>query len=98
MRSASWVERRWVRIVPHVVDSILLASAIALACALGVVPVRNDWLSAKVVALLAYVMLGSVALKRGRTDKEKAAAFAAALAVFGYIVSVAHTHSPIPWR
>jgi len=93
-----WIGARWVRVVPHVVDSVLLASAVGLAATLGVAPGRDAWLTAKVVALIAYIVLGSFALRRGRTRKEKAAAFAAALLVFGYIVSVALTRNPQPWH
>jgi len=61
--------RRWVRVLPHVVDTALLASAIALAVALGQYPLVNGWLTAKLAGLLAYIVLGSIALKRGRTRK-----------------------------
>ena len=83
---------RWVRVVPHVVDTVLLVSAIWLAWQIG----RDaaPWITAKVVALLLYIVLGSIALKRGRTPGVRTAAFFAALATFGYIVSVALTKSP----
>ena len=83
---------RWVRIVPHVIDTVLLASALWLAWQLG----RDaaPWIAAKVVALLLYIVLGSIALKRGRTPGLRIAAFVAALATFGYIVSVAIAKSP----
>lgn len=83
---------RWVRVVPHVVDTILLASALWLAWQLG--RGAAPWIAAKVVALLVYIALGTIALKRGRTPAIRAAAFFAALAAFGYIVSVAMTKSP----
>ena len=54
---------RWVRIVPHVVDTVLLASAVWLAWFLGQVPFVHGWITAKVFALVAYVILGSIALK-----------------------------------
>ena len=85
---------RWVRIVPHVIDTLLLASAIALAIMIRKYPGTHGWLTAKVVALLAYIVLGSIALKRGRTLKLRIAAFVAALATFAYIVWVAITKSP----
>jgi uncharacterized membrane protein SirB2 len=86
--------QRWVKVVPHVVDTVLLASALFLAWQLGSEGTRG-WLAAKVVALLAYIALGMVALRLGRTPAVRAAAFAAALATFGYIVSVAVTKSPL---
>lgn len=87
--------RRWVRIVPHAIDTVLLASAIALAVMLDNFSATGGWLTAKVVALVAYIVLGTIALKRGRTLRVRVAAFAAALATFAYIVSVAITKSPV---
>ena len=82
----------WIRIVPHVIDTGLLVSAVWLAWQLGVGAAA--WIGAKVVALVVYIALGMIALKRGRTFAVRAAAFFAALATFGYIVSVAITKSP----
>lgn len=89
---------RWVRIVPHMVDSVLLASAIALAVQLGISPMNAPWLMAKIVALLLYIALGAVALRRGRTQRIRLTAWLSAQAVFFYIVSVAMTHDPAPWN
>lgn len=89
---------RWVRIVPHVVDTVLLASALTLAFSLGWYPfVNSPWLTAKVLALLVYIGLGTVALKRGKTKTVRAVAWGAALLVFAYIVAVALQHQPLPF-
>jgi uncharacterized membrane protein SirB2 len=85
---------RWVRIVPHAIDTVLLASAIGLAVMIGNYPGTHGWLTAKVLGLIGYIVLGSVALKRGRTTRIRVAAFVGALALFAYIVSVAITKSP----
>jgi uncharacterized membrane protein SirB2 len=90
--SPARLERTWVRIVPHVVDTVLLASALWLAVALGAVP---GWLAAKIVALLVYIALGTIALRRGRTRAQRTTALVAALATFAYIASVAVTKSPL---
>ncbi|MDX1607047.1 MAG: SirB2 family protein [Candidatus Competibacterales bacterium] len=89
--------RRWVRIVPHGVDTLLLLSALLLAWRIGQYPFVHDWLTAKVVALVAYILLGTVALKRGPTRTVRTLAWVAALAVFGYIVAVARSHDPWPF-
>lgn len=89
---------RWVRIVPHVNDAILLGSAIVLAYLMGQYPFVDDWLTAKLFALIAYILLGTIALKRGRTKPVRVAAWIAALAVFTYLVAVAVRHDPMPWR
>jgi uncharacterized membrane protein SirB2 len=93
MASPALLERRWVKIVPHVVDTVLLGSALWLAWQLGVDGTRG-WLVAKVVALFVYIALGTVALKRGRTRGVRVAALSGALMTFGYIASVAVTKSP----
>ena len=88
---------RWVRIVPHIVDTGLLASAIALTLAIRQYPLVEGWLTAKVLALCLYIALGSIALKHGSTRAIRAAAFVAALAVFAYIVGVARMRHPGSW-
>ena len=89
--------QRWLRVVPHVVDSVLLGSAVMLAVQSGQYPLAQDWLSAKVVALLAYIGCGTMALKRARTRGGRLAFFIAALLIFAYIVSVAMTRNALGW-
>ncbi len=90
------LQHRWVRIVPHVNDSLLLFAAIAMLVAGGFNPIRQPWLSAKIIGLLAYIGLGSIALKRGKTKSIRIKAFIAALGVFAYIAAVAVTKQAIP--
>jgi uncharacterized membrane protein SirB2 len=97
LMDSPWLRTRFVRIAPHVVDTLLLASAVWLAWFLGQVPFVHGWITAKVFALLAYIVLGMVALKRGRTKGVRAGAFAAALASAGYIAWVALTRDATPW-
>lgn len=89
------LQRRWVKSAPHVIDSLLLASAIGLAFWAGLSPMSSPWLGAKVGALIAYILLGSVALKYGKTHGVRMLAFGAALACFGYIVATAITKNPL---
>jgi len=86
---------RFARIAPHVVDTVLLASALWLAVLIGQYPFVQGWLTAKVLALIAYIVLGTLALKRARSKTLRAAAFALALGVAAYIVSVALTRDPL---
>jgi uncharacterized membrane protein SirB2 len=58
-------------------------------------PFTTDWLTMKVALLVAYVVLGSVAIRRGRTKSVRVAAFAAALLVLAFLVSVALAHNPL---
>jgi len=88
---------RWVRVVPHVVDTALLGSAVAMALMIRQYPFVSDWLTAKLLALLLYIVLGSIALKRESTLKQRVSAWLAAQAIFFYIVAVALTRNPLPW-
>ena len=89
--------RRWLKVVPHVVDTVLLGSAIAMAVMSSQYPFVQPWLTAKFFGLLAYIILGMMALKRGRTKAQRALWFSVALLSFAYIVSVALTRSPWGW-
>lgn len=96
MRGSTLLNRRWVRVAPHVVDTLLLASAIALALLSHQYPGVHGWLTAKVTGLLVYIILGSIALRRGRSRRVRIGFWVAALATFGYIVAVALTRNPFP--
>lgn len=86
---------RWLRITPHVVDTLLLASGLTLAFFIRQFPfVNSAWLTVKVLGLIAYIALGMVALHSPYSGSVRWAAWLAALAVFGYIVSVAVTKQP----
>lgn len=94
LTGSAQLRRHWVKRLPHLVDAMLLASALGLASWSHQYPGQFPWLTAKVTALVAYVVLGSIALKYGRSHRIRATAFAAALAMFGYIVAVAVTRNP----
>jgi len=87
---------RWMRTWPHVIDTLLLASGVWMAITLRLHPFNSPWLAAKLVALLAYIGLGFVALRLGRTKRVRTVAFFAALLCFAYIGLVALTRAVIP--
>ena len=91
LRDSNILQRRWVSVVPHVVDTLLLTSAIIMVVLSGQYPFAQGWLTAKVLALIVYIVLGTIALKRGRNKIVRVWAFIAALTVFAYIGSVAMT-------
>ena len=90
LRESTMLQQRWVKIIPHIVDTLLLTSAIIIVIMSGQYPFAQDWLTAKLLALFAYIGLGTIAL-RGKTKAVRVSAFIAALAVFIYIGSVAIT-------
>jgi uncharacterized membrane protein SirB2 len=96
LRHPERLRQRWVGIVPHLIDSTLLGSAILLALTTQQYPGVHGWLTAKIVALLVYIGLGTVAIKRGKTREIRLAAWLGAMAVFAYIVAVALSRNPLP--
>lgn len=98
LRNSSLLQLRWVKVVPHVVDTALLLSAVTLAIQLSISPLSNPWLMAKIIALLLYILLGTIAIKRGKTRKIRLTAWLSAQLVFIYIVAVALSHNPLPWQ
>lgn len=90
-------ETRFVRLAPHAVDTLLLLAGVTLAGMSQQYPFVADWLTAKVLALVAYIGLGLVALRFGPTRPVRAVAFIAAVAAFGYMLAVAFTRSSLPW-
>jgi uncharacterized membrane protein SirB2 len=95
MRGSAVLQQRWVKITPHVVDTILLVSAITLAMRIQQDPINDSWLSAKVAGLLIYIGLGMMELRFAKTRKMRISAWIAAQAAFLYIVLVALTKNPI---
>lgn len=92
-RDSPMMTKKWVKIVPHINDTILLTTAIILAVTIQQYPFVDSWLTAKFSALIVYIILGMFALKRAKEIKNKALFFILALLTFSYIVGVALTHS-----
>lgn len=95
LRESDMLKRRWVKILPHIVDTLLLSSALVLVFQSSQYPFIQSWLTAKVIALITYIVLGTIALKRGKTKAARSLALTAALATFAYIVMVALTKQPL---
>jgi len=85
--------QRWLRIVPHVNDTVLLTAGIWMTILIQQYPGVHGWITAKVIALLVYIGLGSMALRPGRDHEQRVGYWLAAMLVFAYIVGVALTHS-----
>ena len=89
------LRQRWIKILPHIIDTVLLTSAVFLAMTIQQNPLQDSWLTAKVAGLLLYIVLGMVAMRFGKTRRTKIIAWVAAQCVFIYIVLVAITKSPV---
>jgi uncharacterized membrane protein SirB2 len=84
----------WLRYSSMLVDTLLLTAALMLTSIIHQYPFATGWLTMKVALLVVYVVLGSVALRRGRTRAVRAIAFAAALLTVGFMFTVARAHHP----
>ncbi|BCA90606.1 MULTISPECIES: SirB2 family protein [Halomonadaceae] len=96
VRGVALLQARWVKIVPHLMDTLLLTLGVTLAVILNFWPLPL-WLSAKITALVIYILLGTVAIKRGKTPKIRATAAIAAVLVFAYIIGAAVERSALSW-
>lgn len=91
---SSLLQHRLVKTLPHVIDTVLLAAGIALTAMIGA---HQPWILAKIVALIAYIGVGVIAIKRGKTPKTRAIAALVAILIFAYIVGVAINKHPLSW-
>ncbi len=85
------------RIAPHIIDTLFLLSGITMVSMLHLNAFTTPWLLAKFTGLIAYIVLGTFAIKRGQTLQIRIVAFVGALALFAYIVGVALTKTPASW-
>jgi len=89
------LKTRLARVVPHVIDSVLLGSALVMAWQSSQYPFAQSWLTAKFFGLLAYILCGTMALKRARTKGGRVVFLILALLAYTYIVGVALTRNPL---
>lgn len=85
------LNKKWVRIAPHIIDTVLLITAFSLAFMINQYPFFAGWLTVKLLGLVVYIVLGVIALKKGKTKAVRGVAFVVALATFAYIFGVART-------
>lgn len=81
----------------YAIDTVLLTAAMMLLTILPGALFANGWLATKLALLVAYVGLGTFALKRGRTPRVRTACYALALAIYASMFSIARAHHPLGW-
>lgn len=92
--AAQWEPVRW---LSYAIDTTLLTAALMLVSILPHALYANGWLATKLVLLVAYVVLGTLALKRARTPRMRRIFYVAALATYVYMLGVARMHHPLGW-
>ena len=95
VRENALLQRRWVKILPHINDTLLLVLGVMLAIMLSMSPHQHPWLAAKLLGLIGYILLGTVAIKRGRMPLTRGLTAVAAVAVFFYVSGTAITKNPL---
>lgn len=96
--SPARIKSKLLKILPHIIDTLLLAFGIWLAVSSKQIPFDNSpWLTAKVIGLVLYIIVGTFAIKRGKTRGQRLAATLAAIAIFAYIYGAAVSKSPLSW-
>lgn len=89
------VNRKWFKITPHVIDTLLIITAVILLIQSNLDVLNTSWLLAKVIALIVYISLGLVAFRFGKTRFIRIMAWCEAILVFAYILAVAVTKNPL---
>ena len=97
LRDSPLIRHKLTRIAPHVIDTLFLASGIALVVEINLAIMQNTWLLAKLIGLVVYIGLGMVAMRFGRTREVRMLAFVGAVATYAYIVGTAMAKSPLSW-
>jgi len=95
LSSSDLLNKKWLKISPHVNDTILIISAIVLLQRADLSILNTPWLQAKIVALILYITLGLIAFRFAKTQTVSLFAWIAAILVFAYIVAVAITKNPL---
>ena len=91
------LSHRITRVAPHIVDTLFLLTGIVMVYMAAIPVMRSAWLLAKFAGLIAYIVLGAIALRRGPTREIRLVAFVGALSAFAYVVGVALSRSPASW-
>ncbi|MCC4264375.1 SirB2 family protein [Oceanimonas baumannii] len=96
--SPARINNKLLKILPHINDTLLLLCGIWLAVSINQIPFGNSpWLTAKVIGLVCYIIVGTIAIKRGKTRGQRLTAALAAIAIFAYIYGAAISKSPLSW-
>jgi len=94
-RGSELVSRKWFKITPHIIDTVLIISAIILLYQSGLNLLTTSWLLAKITALIFYITLGLIAFRFGKSRRVRLLAWCGAILLFAYIIMVAVTKNPL---
>ncbi len=84
------------KVLPHINDTVLLACAVGMLLVASINPFTTPWLFGKILALIAYIVIGAVCMRSRPGSKQQAVSFVAAISVFAYILLVGLTKQVVP--
>lgn len=93
LTDSALLQAKLTKILPHIIDTLLLATGITMVVMKSLSLGTDTWLIAKIVALIAYIIIGTIAIKRGKTKTVRTVAWVVAMSIFVYIYLVARSHS-----
>jgi len=94
LMKAGWLQQKWAKISPHVIDTFLLASGITLTVISQQYPISDNWLTAKMVFLVGYILFGIKMMKTNSLMLRRSY-FAAAIICIIMMITIARTHHPL---
>ncbi|AZG74428.1 SirB2 family protein [Shewanella livingstonensis] len=86
LRQSPIMEKKFVKVAPHVIDTFLLLSGFTLCFMIKQYPFVDPWMTEKITCVVAYIALGVMALKSNRNKLFKFFAFIGAI---GWVVLAA---------
>lgn len=96
--SPARIKSKVLKVLPHIIDTLLLILGIWLAVMMKYNPLGNSpWLAAKIIGVVLYIIVGTIAIKRGKTAQQRLIATIASIAIFAYIYGAAVAKSPLSW-
>ena len=90
LRQSELMNKKVIKIAPHVIDTFLLLSGLTLCFMIQQFPFVDPWLTEKIGAVVAYIALGVIAIKSNRNTVFKVFAFLGAIGWLVYAAKMAH--------
>ncbi len=95
IRQSGWLRKKWIRVAPHINDTLLLTFAVLLCFATRQAPLVTPWLSEKVIVVILYILAAMFTLKWAKTRSGRIIWFIIALSLFAYTANIAVHKTPM---
>lgn len=92
---SSKLSAQWVKIAPHIIDTLLLALGVVMAVQYAINPFEQLWLGEKLLAIVAYIFTGYYTLKLARNKVMQIIGYLGAMGWVMLIFRLAMTREPL---